>query len=219
MWFNTHPFFLLCWFHDSGTSRACIEALLHLSSCLYYSGESGLSPSKLMGEKLWASFLLHTSSSKHLFPACVSRMLRENTLHGGRTWWEERCPSDKIPVLKGLLAILILICLEHFINHGLQERRHGKKADNLNDCPTLGGKSQVRYFFLPCMKRNNRILWYLLSLLFYDTYSLLTSFLLHWFVYNTHNMIHTHSSHIHIFSHINTCAHTHTLIHTPHTHA
>lgn len=127
MWFNTHPFFLLCWFHDSGTSRAWTEALLHLSSCLYYSGESGLSPSKLIREKVWASFLTPLLPNICFLPVSAA-CWGENMLHGGRTWWEERCPSDKIPVLKGLLAILILICLEHFINHGLLGRRHVKKA-------------------------------------------------------------------------------------------
>lgn len=121
--------------------------LCSTSAAVFTTGESGLSPSKLIGEKVWAPFLTPLLPNICFLPVSAECCM-ENTLHGGRAWWEQRCSSDKIPVLKGLLAVLILICLEHFINHGLLGRRHGKKSGDPNDCPAHGGNHRfITSFF------------------------------------------------------------------------
>lgn len=195
MWFKAHSFLFPWQFHDSEASRSWIKASLHLSSCLYY-------PETERRCKLSSSHILFQRSA-----SCLCKQDAKGE-HAALRECAERIDAllTRSLSLLGLLAILILICLEQFINCGSLGRGHGKKSMTIQP---VG--SQVYCFTLPCMKWNSGILCYFLSLWFYDTNSFLTSFLLHWFVCITHTSIHMHThTSIHTFIHIT----THTYIHT-----
>jgi hypothetical protein len=123
-----------------------MKALLPLSSCLFSYGESGLSPSELF-RVVWA-FLLHPSSFKCPLPIYVQDAKGRMCRLDGQCVERTNALQTRPPVLKGLLAILILICLEHFINCGLLRRRHGKKSGDVNESNPWGKnhKSPVSLF-------------------------------------------------------------------------
>ena len=114
-------------------------ALLPLSSCLSSGGESGWSPSELAAEEVWA-FLPHLSYFKCPLPICVQDAKGRACLVDGPCGERIHAFPTRPPVLKSLLAILILSCLEHFTNCGLLGRRHRKKSGDLKEFNPWGKK-------------------------------------------------------------------------------